>query len=76
MEVLTIFVMLRFGLLSFVVGQAMLNILYLFPITADFSAWYAGSTIFTLAFIVALAGFAFHTALAGRPLFQTKLLDD
>ena len=44
-------------------------------ITADFSAWYAGSTIFTLAFIVALAGFAFHTALGGRPLFQAKLLD-
>jgi hypothetical protein len=74
--VMTIFVMLRFGLLSFVVGQAMVNILLLFPITADFSAWYAGSTIFALAFIVALAGFAFHTALAGRPLFQAKLLDD
>jgi serine/threonine-protein kinase len=76
MEVLTIFVMLRFGLLSFVVGQAMLSILYLFPITADFSAWYAGSTIFTLAVIVTLAGFAFHTALGGRAVFQTKLLDE
>jgi len=74
--VMTIFVMLRFGLLSFVVGQAMVNILLLFPITADFSAWYAGSTIFALVFIVALAGFAFHTALAGRPIFQAKLLDD
>jgi serine/threonine protein kinase len=73
---MTIFVMLRFGLLSFVVGQCMVNILLLFPITADFSAWYAGSTIFTIAVIVALAGYAFHTALAGRPLFQTKLLDD
>jgi serine/threonine protein kinase len=74
--VLTIFVMLRFGLLSFVVGQAMANILLLFPITADFSAWYSGSVIFVLVFIAALAGFAFHTALAGRPIFQAKLLDD
>jgi len=74
--VLTIFVMLRFGLLSFVVGQCMASIVLLFPITTDFSAWYAGSTIFALAFIVALAGYAFHTALAGRPLFQAKLLDD
>ncbi len=75
-HVLAIFVMLRFGLLSFVVGQCMVSILLFFPITTDFSAWYAGSTIFALAFIVALAGYAFHTALAGRPIFQAKLLDD
>ncbi len=74
--VLTIFVMLRFGLLAFVVGQAVVNIFVLFPITADLSAWYAGSTIFVLVFIAALASFAFHTALAGRQLFGSKLLDD
>lgn len=74
--VLIIFVMLRFGLLSFVVGQVMANILLVFPITADFSTWYSGSVIFVLVFIAVLAGFAFHTALAGRPLFQAKLLDD
>ncbi len=71
---LIIFVMLRFGLLAFVVGQGIVNILILFPITADFSAWYAGSGIFALAFVALLAGFAFHTALAGRPLFKAGLL--
>jgi hypothetical protein len=73
---LMIFVMLRFGLLAFVVGQAMVNIMLLFPITADLSAWYAGSTIFVLVLIAALASFAFHTALAGRQIFGSKLLDD
>ncbi|HYL76425.1 MAG TPA: protein kinase [Bryobacteraceae bacterium] len=73
---LMIFVLLRFGLLPFVVGQGILNILLFFPITTDFSAWYAGSTIFGLAFIVVLAAWAFHTALGGRALFKKNLLDE
>ena len=50
--------------------------LVLFPITTDFSAWYAGSAIFTLACIVALTGYAFHTALGGRPLFKARFLEE
>jgi hypothetical protein len=73
---LMIFILLRYGLLPFIVGQAMLNILLFFPITTDFSAWYAGSTIFGLAFIVVLAAWAFHTALGGRALFKENLLDE
>ena len=73
---LIMFIMLRFGLLAFVVGQAIANVLILFPITTDFAAWYAGSAIFALAFIVVLAGWAFHTALGGRPLFKEALLEN
>jgi len=73
--VLIVFVMLRFGLFPFVVGSCIANVLVLFPITADFSAWYAGSAIFSLVCIVALAGWAFHTALGGRPLFKSELLE-
>jgi hypothetical protein len=58
------------------VGAAVASVLVLFPITADFSAWYAGSAIFTLVCIVALTGYAFHTALAGRPLFKAKFLEE
>src|SRR5262249_6797973 len=72
---LMIFVMLRFGLLPFGIGEGVVSLLLLFPITADFSAWYAGSDIVALAFAVMLAGLAFHTALAGRPLFKADLLD-
>jgi len=73
--VLMMFVMLRFGLFPFVVGSCIANVLVVFPITADFSAWYAGSAIFSLVCIVALAGWAFHSALGGRPLFKSELLD-
>ena len=72
---LVMFVMLRFGLLPFVVGSAIVNILMFFPITGDFSAWYAGSAIFALAFVAVFSAWAFHTALGGRPLFKQDLLD-
>jgi hypothetical protein len=51
-------------------------VLVLFPITSDFSAWYAGSAIFTLVCVVALTGYAFHTALGGRPLFKAGFLEE
>ena len=35
-----------------------------FPATTDFSTWYAGSTIFAFAVVLALAAFAFRTAVA------------
>ena len=73
---LMMYVVLRCGLFPYAVGAAVAGVLVLFPITADFSAWYAGSAIFTLACIVALTGYAFHTALAGRPLFKAKFLEE
>ncbi len=71
-----VFVMLRFGLFPFVVGSSIANILFLFPVTSDFSAWYAGVAIFALAIILALTGYAFHTALGGRPLFKEGFLEE
>jgi hypothetical protein len=46
--------------------------LEIFPMTFDFSAWYAYGTLLGLGAILALAGFAFHRALAGRPIFSEK----
>jgi hypothetical protein len=71
-----LYVMLRCGLFPYVVGACVASVLVLFPVTTDFSAWYAGSAIFTLACIVALTGYAFHTALAGRPLFKAGFLEE
>ncbi len=73
---LMLYVMLRCGLFAYVVGAAVAAVLVLFPITADFSAWYAGSAIFTLACIAALTAYAFHTALGGRPLFKAQFLEE
>jgi len=71
-----LYVMLRCGLFPYVVGASVASVLMLFPVTADFSAWYAGSTIFTLVCILALTAYAFHTALAGRPLFKAGFLEE
>jgi hypothetical protein len=72
----TLFViaLLRFGL---VVLAAMIMVgSTFFPITADFSAWYAGYGLFVLLAVLALAVYGFHTALAGQSVFRGKLLED
>jgi serine/threonine-protein kinase len=67
-------VMLRFGLLATVV-LLLVRRLLVFPITADMSLWYAGSGIFAIVVIVALAGYGFYVSLAGRPLFGEGMLN-
>jgi len=46
-----------------------------FPLTTDLSAWYSGSTVFAVAIVLALTAYAFHTAVAGRPLFKAAFLE-
>jgi hypothetical protein len=43
-----------------------IGMLIQFPATMDLSTWYAGSTLFAYAAVLALAGYAFQTAVAGR----------
>jgi hypothetical protein len=61
-------VMLRFGLLALIASSFVFELLLLFPITPDFSVWYGGASLFALLSVAALAAFAFHSSLAGRPL--------
>ncbi len=72
---LAIFTLIRFGVLPMVVGIFVSSLLPEFPVTADFSTWYAGSNIFALASVLALGAWSFHTTLAGRRLFQEGFLD-
>jgi hypothetical protein len=51
------------------------NVLIDFPLTADFSVWYASSAIFILAIVLALTAYAFHTAVAGQPVFKAGFFD-
>jgi serine/threonine-protein kinase len=64
-----LYVMLRFGLLA-TVSLLLVRHLLTFPLTADLSAWYAGSGVFAVGMIVLLAGYGCYTSLAGRPLFR------
>jgi len=70
-----IFVFLRFGLLALVFGNFFWHFLE-FPLTTDSSAWYAGTSLFLLLVLAALAGYGFRIALAGRPAFSGAHLDD
>jgi serine/threonine-protein kinase len=63
----------RFGLLTFVVFFIANDLLFVFPLTFDSTAWYAFDTLVVLACLVGLAIYAFRTSLAGQPAFAGAL---
>jgi serine/threonine-protein kinase len=66
----------RYGLLATAVGYFFYFMGLFYPYTSDFSAWYAGGTIFALAISLAFAIYGFLVSLGGQPLFRTSLLED
>jgi len=68
--------LLRFGVFSTMVASAVVVQLSTNLVTADFSAWYAGSEIASLAIVLALALWAFRTALGGRKVWKGDLLEN
>ena len=62
------------GLLPTIICIFVGNTLGGFPI-ASLPTWYASTTIFFLVVILALTAYAFHTAVAGRPLFKAGFLE-
>jgi len=75
MEVTMVFVLIRFGVLPMMAGFFVSRILVPFPLTADLTTWYASSSLFAIASVLALTAYAGYTALAGRPLFQAGFLE-
>jgi MFS family permease len=67
--------MLRFGILALAIGTFISTVLIQFPITTEWSAWYAPSGWIALGLVIALAVYAFRTSLAGKPLFKDEWLD-
>jgi hypothetical protein len=70
-----ILVFLRFGFLALVIGNFFGHFLE-FTLTTDSSAWYAGTSLFLLLVLAALAVYGFRIALAGRPMFSGMQLED
>jgi hypothetical protein len=64
----------RFGLLALIASQFFLLLLTNYPLTTDFSLWYASSTIFAIVAGLAVATAAFYVALAGQRVFKGELL--
>lgn len=74
-HVAVLVVLMRFGLLALAVAFFFSRLLWRFPITVDFSTWYAAGSLLAMLAVMAVAGFGFHSALAGRPLLRDELLD-
>ncbi len=66
----------RFGLLATMAAQLFFFLTVEYPVTLDFSAWYASSTLFAIAIILGLAIYGFYTSLGGQPVFGDRLLSD
>jgi len=71
-----VLVTIRFGLLAMTATFFVTEVLLYFPVTTDLSTWYAPSTLFAYAVVLAVAGYAFRMAVAGRPLFRNGILDE
>ena len=73
---ITLFVLLRFGLLALAAMIVFANLRMSFPITTQLSAWYSGIGLTGLVLLFILAGYGFYTSLGGQPLFGRATLED
>jgi serine/threonine-protein kinase len=71
-----VFVFIRFGLLAFAGTILIFFWLNDLPFTTNFSAWYAGTSLFEMFMVMALAALAFYTSLGGQKVFKGNLLED
>jgi serine/threonine-protein kinase len=67
--------LVRFGLVSLSAALLVTDLVLGVPMTANFSNWFIGSTIFVFASIVAMGIWAFYTALAGQKLWKEELFE-
>ena len=73
---LVVWLLYRHGLLALISAVYFLHLNIFFPITSEFTAWYAGDFVVGLGLSLALAVYAFRVSLGGRPLFRGGLLED
>jgi len=72
---IAISILARYGVLALVALIAA-GVLNACPLTMDFSAWYAENMFVAIGVVLVLAVYAFHVALAGRPIFRARFLEE
>ena len=72
---LTVFVLIRFGLLALVATWVFVGLLS-FPLTTQGSAWYASISLTGILLMAAMAFYGFYTSLGGRPVFGGAVLEE
>jgi len=75
LDLFSVWILLRFGVLAFVVATFVSALLGQLPFTLDLSAWYASGTIVTFVTVVVLAVWSFRVALGGRQIWKEDFLD-
>ena len=63
----------KFGVVTLMAAVFVDGVLRVFPLTTRLSAWYAKDALLVMFSVLALAIYAFHTTLAGRPLWRDEL---
>ena len=67
---IAVIVVFRFGFVALAVGLFVTDTMLNVPLTLDFSAWYASSSLLPLLSVAVLAVWGFYNALAGQKLWQ------
>jgi serine/threonine-protein kinase len=68
-----VLIVLRFGLVPVAVGVFTVDMIANVPLTADFSVWYAGTSLLALLSVVALAGWGFYHSLGGERVWKVEM---
>lgn len=66
----------RFGLLTGLFAIFYLHLYINFPVTTNFTAWYATGFVIDLFLLLTIATYAFFSSLAGQSVLSRKLLED
>jgi hypothetical protein len=76
LNVVTVFLLRRLGLLWMVVSFVFVGLLTNLPLTTQWSAWYSGYSIAGILLMAAIVLFGFYTSLGGRPIFGGAVLEE
>jgi hypothetical protein len=76
LNVVTVFLLRRLGLLWLLVAFIFAGLLTNFPLTTQGSAWYAGLSMGGILLMAAIALYGFYTSLGGRPIFGGAVLEE
>jgi serine/threonine-protein kinase len=72
----TLFILVRFGMLALLFTQFFILFFNFYPVTSDFSAWYAGSSAFAALLGAGLILYGFKSSLAGQQILKGSLVED
>ena len=73
LAVVLMFVLSRHGLVALIFCLLARSLLMDFPVTWDFSAWYAGASVVALGALGVMLGLSFYAARGGKPLLSLRV---